>query len=766
MKTTSRLLITCPKGVELVLEDELVQMGLASIKQTVGGIFCEATLEQTYHICLWSRFANKVIWILAEKTVKNNDEFYKAVRDIAWGSCFSISKSFAVDFKGTNRFIKHSNFGGLLLKDAVVDTFKAELGERPNVVPKNPDVKIYAQIKRDFFLFGIDMSAGSLHRRGYRLAGAMAPLKENLAAALVKRAGVNSGDERLFVDPMCGSGTLLIEAAMIKLNIAPGLERPKFGFENLLKHQRPMWENLKQQAQDVRDKNIAAAKGEYLAIGYDRDNRVIEAAKENVERAGLADLILFKPQSLIDFAPDANIDKALLLTNPPYGERLDQRDELFAVYQLLGKKIRDHCQGWQAAVLSSDDFLLKALSLQKSKKYQFYNGVLKTEWLLFDIHKKETSATAAVAKQDQPKPEVKAADVWQQASEKMADKRQQKTEADSEQVVPEQVMPEVDDKSERFLQGVQMVANRLRKNQKRLKKWLNKNEIHAYRIYDADMPEYAFSLDCYGGQYQVTEYMAPKTVDQFAAYQRKQQFEQAVCEVYNLTRRQLVVKERKPQKGSKQYEKTGDSNHFFRVTEGQGQFYINLHDYLDTGLFLDHRPIRKKIAEMAKGTRFLNLFAYTSAATVHAALGGAKSSVSVDMSQTYQDWSARNFKTNKLSLKAHQLVRADCLTWLKLAKHETAKFDLIFLDPPSFSNSKRMSDTLDVQRDHVEIINDAMALLSESGLLIFSNNLRGFKIDEGLSEKYVMENVTRQSIDMDFERHKKIHQCWYIRHIL
>lgn len=156
---TSRLLITCPKGVELVLEDELKQWGVTDVKQSVGGLFCQATLEQIYKICLWSRFANKVIWVLAEKPVKNTDDFYQAVADISWTSCFSVSKSFAVDFKGTNHFIKHSNYGGLLVKDAIVDTFNRDLGERPDVNPKHPDVGIYAQIKRDTLLFGIDMAA-------------------------------------------------------------------------------------------------------------------------------------------------------------------------------------------------------------------------------------------------------------------------------------------------------------------------------------------------------------------------------------------------------------------------------------------------------------------------------------------------------------------------------------------------------------------------------------------------------------------------------
>lgn len=764
----SKLLITCPKGVELVLEDEVRGFGAESVKQTVGGIFCDADLAQIYHICLWSRFANKVIWILDEKKVASTDEFYKAVRDIAWTSCFSVNKTFAVDFKGTNRYIKHSNYGALLVKDAIVDCFSAELGERPDVSPKEPDVRIYAQVKHDYLLFGIDMSGGSLHKRGYRLEGAMAPLKENLAAALVKRANVAEKDTRLFVDPMCGSGTLLIEAVMMKLNIAPGLQRPLYGFENLLKHQRAIWQGKLDAALRIRDEAIAQAGETLLAIGYDRDARVIAAAQQNAIRAGLAECIHFKPQSLVDFAPATEYDKALLLCNPPYGERLEQRNELFSVYQLLGQKIRQYCQGWQVGVLSSDDFLLKALSLQKSKRYKFYNGALQTEWVLFDIYKKVSSKRQARGHAEtrsdiepMPVPIEKLEDqsssdsinIWQQAA---------KNKQAMDTTVPDD-MPEIDLKDQRFLQGVDMVANRLRKNQKRLKKWVKHNDINAYRIYDADMPEYAMALDYYAGQYQITEYAAPKTVDAFAAYQRKQQFEQAVCDVFELTKKQLIVKERKQQKGKSQYERVDETKHFFRVKEGAGEFYVNLHDYLDTGLFLDHRPIRLKIAQLAQGKRFLNLFAYTSAATVHAALGGAVRSVSVDMSQTYQTWSERNFKANRISTKMHRLERANCIEWLEAAKQKEERYDLIFLDPPSFSNSKRMESTMDIQRDHGDIISKTMDVMDDDGLLIFSNNLRGFRLDSWLLEQYQVEDITHKSIDKDFERNKKIHQCWLMR---
>jgi 23S rRNA (guanine2445-N2)-methyltransferase / 23S rRNA (guanine2069-N7)-methyltransferase len=709
-----KLFISCPKGVENPLQDELTHLGLIDFKQTVGGIYCSGEFEQVYDVCLWSRLANRVVWLLDQKTVNSTDDIYRCVNRITWPAVFPLTKTFAVDFKGTNKFIIHTNYGALLVKDAIVDHFKEEFGERPNVGADNSNVKIYAHLKHDQFIVGVDVSGGSLHRRGYRLEGAKAPLKENLAAALMLRAGVKENDERILIDPLCGSGTLLIEGVLIRLGISPSVLREHFGFEHLVRHKSSVWQKAYEEAKQQRDTAIEKARliKEPLAKGYDQDARVIEAANNNAERAGLDGIIEFKQQALIDFSVKPDQGPILLATNPPYGERLEERNTLFSFYQLLGEKIRQYCQGSQAAVLSSDDNLLKALALQKSKVYQFNNGTLPAQWMLFEIYKKE-----------------------QQGEDLAHDPR--------------------------FEQAVEMVSNRLRKNQKRLKNWLKQQQLQAYRVYDADMPEYAFALDCYGEKYQLTEYAPPKSVDKFGAFQRRQQFEKAVKDVFQIRDHQLIYKERRQQKGKAQYEKISDSRHYFSVQEYNAQFLVNLHDYLDTGLFLDHRPVRKMIAAMAKGKRFLNLFSYTSAATVHAALGGAKSSVSVDMSNTYIEWSEKNFKANNVDVKRHQLIRENCLLWLARCQDT---FDVIFLDPPSFSNSKKMEGTFDVLRDQQSLIDDAMRILSPDGTLIFSNNRRDFTLDAMVSEKYDVENISAKTIDVDFERNAKIHQCWLIRH--
>jgi 23S rRNA (guanine2445-N2)-methyltransferase / 23S rRNA (guanine2069-N7)-methyltransferase len=306
-----------------------------------------------------------------------------------------------------------------------------------------------------------------------------------------------------------------------------------------------------------------------------------------------------------------------------------------------------------------------------------------------------------------------------------------------------------------------MFGNRLKKNAKQLDNWARKNDISCYRLYDADMPEYAVAVDRYRDWVHVSEYRAPAKVDPEAAERRLRDVVRAIPSALDVHPGQVVLKQRQRQKGKQQYEKYGQAGEFIEVQEGQAKLLVNLKDYLDTGLFLDHRPVRLKIAELARGKRFLNLFCYTATASVHAALGGAKWTDSVDMSQTYLDWGRKNMALNGLSETSNRMVRADVREWLK---DNDAKYDLILLDPPTFSNSKRMEGVLDVQRDHETLIKRAMHMLEPGGLLIFSNNQRKFELAEGISERYQLENRTDWSIDKDFQRNKSIHQCWFIRH--
>jgi len=274
------------------------------------------------------------------------------------------------------------------------------------------------------------------------------------------------------------------------------------------------------------------------------------------------------------------------------------------------------------------------------------------------------------------------------------------------------------------------------------------------------MPEYAVAVDCYGSAVHIAEYMAPISVPEEDAERRLREVIEAVSQVFNVSANNIAVKERRRQRGKDQYQRQAPRNTVMELKEGQAKVLVNLHDYLDTGLFLDHRPVRLDIAARAKNKRFLNLFSYTAVASVQAGIGGAKVTTSVDMSHTYLQWARRNLSLNGLSESRHRTEHGDCRRWMKDCKDQ---YDLILLDPPTFSNSKRMDDVLDIQRDHSELINDAMALLAPEGLLIFSTNKRDFILDQGLSSRYKMEDRTRWSLDEDFSRGgKPIHYCWYI----
>ena len=304
-------------------------------------------------------------------------------------------------------------------------------------------------------------------------------------------------------------------------------------------------------------------------------------------------------------------------------------------------------------------------------------------------------------------------------------------------------------------------SNRLSKNHRHLAKWAKRQDTECYRLYDRDIPEFPVIVDVYGASAHIQEVDTGWQIDEDSHAAWLDAIRQAVAEVLAIAVDDIALKTRRRQKGLAQYEKTGETGRERIVSETGRRFIVNLEAYLDTGLFLDHRNTRRVVGEHAAGKRFLNLFAYTGSFTVYAATGGAISSVTVDLSNTYQDWSRRNFELNGLDLSRHSLVRADAFRYLQDAAAAGERFDLIVMDPPSFSNSKKMLDILDVQRDQQRLVDGAMALLAPGGVLYFSNNLRGFKLDPALAERYRVEDISAKSVPEDF-RNRKIHQCFRV----
>jgi 23S rRNA (guanine2445-N2)-methyltransferase / 23S rRNA (guanine2069-N7)-methyltransferase len=708
-------LATCPKGLELLLANELQELGATGVKETVAAVHFEGSLELAYRACLWSRLANRVLMPLHSFMLNSADDLYQQCNDIAWESHFTAAQSIAIDFIGTSRHIDNSMYGSQLVKDAVVDRIRRVEGERPNVDPKNPDIRIQVRQHKGRVTVSLDISGESLHRRGYRTGQGSAPIKENLAVALLLRAGWPeiAAEGGALLDPMCGSGTLIIEGAMMAADIAPGILRGHYGFHYWLQHDQALWDSLIVEAQER--KAAGLEKLELDIRGYDANPRVLEFTTQNIENAGL-DAHIRLAHKPIDQFGKPTAETGLLLTNPPYGERLGEIDELIPLYQKLGTVLQKNFAGWKAAIFTGNVDLGRETDLSPSKQYSLYNGTIPCKLLVFTDM---TSKSARIAERlSTPAP------------------------------------------AQKLTEGARMVLNRLKKNQRRLESWRKKSNISCYRLYDADIPEYAVAVDIYDQSVYVQEYAPPASISEKIARERFAEVKQAVKEFSANYRGKTHYNERRRQKGDSQYQRNAEgASDIIEVTEGSGRFEINLSDYLDTGLFLDHRPVRAMIGDLVKGKRFLNLFCYTAAASVQAALAGAKTSLSIDMSNTYLDWAGRNFELNSMSASKHQLLRADCLKWLE---EEGELFDVIFLDPPTFSNSKKMDSVLDIQRDHGDMIRNAMAKLAPNGVLIFSNNFRKFKMDELTLRQFDCENITPQTLDMDFERNPRIHNVWKI----
>jgi len=707
------VVVTCGDGAEAVLEQELQALGLTDLRRERGAVLACGTMEQAARICLWSRIASRVLLPLFDVEATSTDALYDAAVEYPWGDVLNPRGTIAVHATAVRGVKIHTQYVSLKLKDAVVDHCREHHGVRPNVSVDRPDVPLQVHATARGFQVSIDLSGDSLHRRGYRVAMTEAPLKESLAATLLMQAGWPSGEFQSFVDPMCGSGTFLIEAAWMAADIAPGINRDYYGFFGFSAHDPAVWKAITDEAEERRHAGLNQSLPQFF--GFDASEDALLAAQRNVDVAGVGKLVSLQQKALFQLrkpVTEKSLGHGLLVCNPPYGERLGDKDTMRDLYRALGRVSSEQFAGWQACVLASDIQHADALGFSHRATERLHNGAL----IVYARHG------------DIPAAPARAVTRFQEGTG----------------TIP----PE----AEAF-------ANRLRKNLKAAQKQAEAENVFCYRVYDADMPEFNLALDVYEGQLHVQEYAPPKSIDPEKAEARFKLALIAIRHVFGLHREQVFIKVRSRQKGNQQYEKKGSKGKFIEVREGDAWLLVNMTDYLDTGLFLDHRPLRQRMAYEAKGKHFLNLFAYTGVASVHAALAGAASTVTVDLSPTYLAWAERNFALNGIPPDNHYFEQADSIQWLRDCQE---KFDLIFLDPPTFSNSKRTPGVFDVQEDHVELIVLCMRLLMPGGVLYFSNNFRKFQLDTEALARFRIEDISPSTIGFDFARDPGIHKCWRI----
>ncbi|CAM2886185.1 23S rRNA (guanine(2445)-N(2))/(guanine(2069)-N(7))-methyltransferase [Glaesserella parasuis] len=722
--TQTTYFATAARGFEEMLKTELEQITHAQCKVAQGGVHFTTDLKGAYQALLHSRLASRILLPLINTKIFSDSDLYASVVAYDWQSIFDPRDTFFVDFNGTNPEIRNTQFGAMRVKDGIVDYFERKGFARPTVDKIRPDIRLHAYLNREELIISLDLSGEALHMRGYREETGKAPLRETLAAAIVLRSGWQKGTP--LVDPMCGSGTLLIEAAQMQANIAPQINRIHWGFDSWKGHQIELWKRVWQEAKEGEILPPSAfgtspreqgEESKVLFFGFDLDHRVLQKAKQNAKNAGVADLIQWQQGDVSALKNPIAEQVGTVICNPPYGERLGTTPALIALYSVFGQRLKQQFAGWNASIFSGEPELLNCLRLRSARQFKAKNGPLECVQKNYLISEN-------------------------------ADKRSDL------------------DENLQFSQNAQVApdfANRLTKNIKKIEKWAKQQGLDAYRLYDADLPEYNLAVDRYGDHIVVQEYAAPKNIDENKARQRLLDAVSATLYVTGVETNKLVLKVRQRQKGTNQYEKLANKGDYFFVNEYGAKLWVNLTDYLDTGLFLDHRLTRKMVGEMAKGKTFLNLFAYTGSATVHAALNGAKSTTTVDMSNTYLNWAEQNLELNNISLRNHRLHQADCLQWLADCRE---RFELIFVDPPTFSNSKRMENSWDVQRDHIALMKQLKRILTANGTIVFSNNKRGFKMDfDGLAELgLTAENISHKTLPLDFERNPHIHNCWIVKH--
>lgn len=716
-----QILVTLPYGLESLAQQEVTQLagqvGLTvAVKLQQGrlhidsGEACSESELKSFGLllCQYSRLANRILWHIDTVNAISADSLYDELTSICWPDHMAADTRLLVQVNGTNDALTNTQFTAQRIKDAIVDRFLQLQMGRPSVDKISPQCVLYAKLIGDRASIYIDLAGHSLHRRGYRLVQGEAPLKENVAAAVVLRSGYDA-EHRLY-DPMCGSGTLVVEAAAMLAGL-PLSDTPPAALSH--------WKGIGSTEYDtfIHWKHRFEQRAEELNCGSnltiyasDCDPKMVAMAQRNAEAANVDHLIHFFIADVTQFVLPDNVQPAttIIASNPPYGERLADVERVKGLFSQFSVCLKQQAAGARLCLISSTPDTLAALKLRRQKSYKVYNGKLECQIVIYPL-----------------------------SGENLLEFK-----------------PRLDTE----------FANRLKKNLRYLKRFEKQHRTNAYRLYDADLPNYNVAIDRYNDHYVMQEYAAPKQIEPHVAKKRFNEIISCLPSLLEVSADNIHVKTRQKQRGRSQYQRQSEywqsdpSSVKTTVYENDAQFEINLTDYLDVGLFLDHRETRRLVRAAAPGKRVLNLFSYTASVGVHAALGGATQVTNVDLSKNYLDWARRNFTNNKLS-EPHQFIEADGLTFLRETEQ---RFDVIFIDPPTFSNSKKLTQDFDVQRDHLQLLQLARLCLDDGGMIIFSNNYRGFTLAPECYDTslWQLDNLTSVTIPEDFKRNPKIHQCF------
>ncbi len=690
-----RWVLPCPKGCEQPLADEVraIDVEVTDVRPTA--VHALGTLSEGYRLCLWSRVASRVLLPLVTFEAEDDTTLYETLRALSWWEHFEPSQTFAIGSSQAPRSSIPSHYWVQRAKDAIVDAFRDHAGIRPSVDKKSPDIRFHLHIGENTHELALDFSGEGLHRRGYRRSGGRAPLKENLAAAILSLAGWPRAASRglSLVDPTCGSGTFLIEAALMATHCAPGLLRARFGFESWLAHDDALFQEARNEARVARKADCPAA-----IHGFDASEKALSHARENLRAAGVEDHVSLARRPLSEVRKPT--DHGIVVCNPPYGHRLGDEPTLFLFYQSLGDILKREFDGWTAYVFAAQQGNLKHLGLRPSRKTVLFNGAIECRLLEIPI----VGAPSA----DRQAPG------WRRPSDK-----------------------------------AEMFVNRVKKSRKKWERWAKRSDIDCYRLYDADIPEYDVAVDRYQSKAVVHIYQRAHQAEDDLANQRIQDVLITLPETLGISADDLVIKVRHRHDQGDQYTRLAHRECELIVRESGLRFVVNLEGRIDTGLFLDHRRVRSYAREHCRGKRTLNLFAYTCSVSVAAAAGGAKQTTSVDLSNTYLDWGRRNFEVNDLDPTKHRFFRSDAMRWITKNRDQ---YDWVFINPPTFSRSKKTKDDFNVHQDHTRLIEQAMRSLRKNGELLFTTHAKSFRLDKTITQRFAVEDCGSKFVPDDFAR--------------
>ena len=599
---------------------------------------------------------------------------FDTVRDHDWSQNLAIDASFPVT--GRSRLSGLTSVPAIQrsVKRAIVESLKREYAT-DQLTEQGCLQKVDVAILKDVATITMDTTGPSLHKRGYRKLAGAAPLKETLAAALIDLSVWNP--QRMLVDPFCGTGTIPIEAALIGRNIAPGLKRD-FSFDQWPMVTPRVLEEARQQAQEA-----SFPDRELQITGTDCDEAALEMARYHARQAGVADTIHFQKKSFEEFRSKRTF--GCVVTNPPYGERLEDTRKLLPLYRSI-PMVMQRVPTWSLFVLTNMPGFQGIVQKSATRRRKLFNG--RHECTYYQYLGPRPPRPGESVKEPGPTND------------------EETSPSDEDQATPAAATV-----AEPVFGGLQPVdhrqaelfRNRLTKRARHLRRWPTRRGITCFRLYERDIPEIPLVVDRYGDALHMTQYERPHERDLARDAAWLDLMKKTAAATLDIPIGRVYAKQRRR---DQPYEKVDSRGKLTEVTECGLKFLVNLDDYVDTGLFLDHRNLRQIVRDEAADRDFLNLFAYTGSFSVYAAAGKARSTTTVDLSGNYLKWAEQNMQLNEFTGSAHQFVANDSMTFLKqIIASPQPRFDLAVVDPPTYSNSKRahVADW-DVQKHHVTLL--------------------------------------------------------------